>query len=106
MNRKRNRFPGLFTWRGALYRLLAVVISLSPLLAFELICIWCGWGEPDYQEDPFAGFSSVRPPERTPPWFSMIWRTMARSRSLPARSPWVMKGSKAEIRTAVEHQNV
>ncbi len=61
MTAQKTRLPGLFTCRGSAYRLLAVVVGLSPLVLFECICMWAGWGEPAYHEDPFVGFASMRP---------------------------------------------
>jgi lysophospholipase L1-like esterase len=47
--------------RRWLFRLAAVMLSLSPLLAFEGICVVLDLGRPELHDDPFVGFRSVRP---------------------------------------------
>lgn len=44
-----------------LFRLAAVLIGLSPLLAFEGVCRLLDWGRPSLHDDPFVGFDSIRP---------------------------------------------
>ncbi len=44
-----------------LFRCLAVLLGLVPLLLFEIICIAAGWGQPGRAEDPLVGFDSIRP---------------------------------------------
>ncbi|MBL8849539.1 MAG: hypothetical protein JNG89_07640 [Planctomycetaceae bacterium] len=48
-------------WRRWLYRLAAIVLGLSPLLGFEVLCRVFDWGRPALHDDPFVGFSSIRP---------------------------------------------
>ncbi len=43
------------------FRLLAVLIGLSPLVAFEGLCAVFDWGRPGLHDDPFVGFRAVRP---------------------------------------------
>ncbi len=43
------------------FRMLAVLLALSPFLVFELACIALDWGHPDDYQDPFVGFSAVYP---------------------------------------------
>jgi lysophospholipase L1-like esterase len=47
--------------RRWLFRLLALVLGLSPLLAFEGLCHLFDWGRPDLHDDPFVGFSAIHP---------------------------------------------
>jgi tetratricopeptide (TPR) repeat protein len=42
-------------------RLTAVLLGLMPFVAFEGLCMFCGWGRPVVHHDPFAGFRSTRP---------------------------------------------
>ncbi|HSG70659.1 MAG TPA: hypothetical protein VLA12_09615, partial [Planctomycetaceae bacterium] len=44
-----------------MFRLLAVALSLVPLLIAELICIAFDWGNPAIRDDPFVGFSEIHP---------------------------------------------
>jgi lysophospholipase L1-like esterase len=44
-----------------LFRLLAVLIGLLPLAAFEGMCAVFDWGRPSLHDDPFVGFRAVRP---------------------------------------------
>ncbi len=49
-------------WRRAiLFRGLAVLLGLLPFLLIELSLRAFGWGRPDWHDDPFVGFSAVRP---------------------------------------------
>ena len=49
-------------WRRAiLFRGLAVLLGLLPFLVIELGLRAFGLGRPDWHEDPFVGFSAVRP---------------------------------------------
>lgn len=43
------------------FRVAAVLLGLSPLLAFEGLCRLLDWGRPSLHDDPFVGFASVRP---------------------------------------------
>ncbi|MBX3439719.1 MAG: tetratricopeptide repeat protein [Planctomycetaceae bacterium] len=43
------------------FRALAVILGLTPLLGFELLCRTLDWGAPDVHDDPFVGFRDVRP---------------------------------------------
>ena len=54
-NRPRSRL------RGALFRLAAVALGISPLIALEIACRLFGWGLPDVADDPFVGFRGTRP---------------------------------------------
>ena len=47
--------------RRALFRLLAVVIGVSPFLITESVLRFTDWGRPQDVGDPFVGFSEVRP---------------------------------------------
>lgn len=47
--------------RQHLFRLVASLIGLAPLVLIEMLLTALGWGEPDWHDDPFAGFRSVRP---------------------------------------------
>jgi tetratricopeptide (TPR) repeat protein len=47
--------------RRWLFRLAAVLLGLSPLVAFEGLCVVFDWGRPELHEDPFVGFRSVVP---------------------------------------------
>ena len=47
--------------RRWLFRLLAVMLGLTPLGVAEVVCRVAGWGEPLGVEDPFVGFDTVRP---------------------------------------------
>ena len=44
-------------WRS---RLLAVLLGLSPFIAFECICVGLDWGNPTSVNDPFIGFEGTR----------------------------------------------
>ena len=49
-------------WRRAiLFRLLAMLLGLLPFLVIELGLRAFGLGRPDWHDDPFVGFSAVRP---------------------------------------------
>lgn len=43
------------------YRLIAVLLGLSPLVALEGVCLLFDWGRPSLHDDPFVGFRSTRP---------------------------------------------
>ena len=43
------------------FRIAAVLLGIAPFLLFEGVCALCGWGRPDVHDDPFVGFSAVRP---------------------------------------------
>jgi len=47
--------------RRWLFRGLAILLGLSPLLIFEGACRIFDWGRPDVHDDPFVGFEAVRP---------------------------------------------
>ena len=47
--------------RGLVFRLLAVMLGLSPLVLAEVLLTALDWGRPTYDEDPFVGFSAVHP---------------------------------------------
>ena len=47
--------------RKLVFRLAAVLVGLAPLAVVELLLAALGWGEPDWQDDPFVGFRGVRP---------------------------------------------
>ena len=48
-------------WKGALFRLAAVLIGLSPLVAAELALRALGLGRATDSDDPFVGFSDIHP---------------------------------------------
>lgn len=43
------------------FRLAALCTGLLPFLLLEGVLALAGWGEPDLSEDPFVGFSEIRP---------------------------------------------
>ncbi len=43
------------------FRLLAVLIGLTPLVAAEALCRVAGWGQLTEIDDPYLGFTAVRP---------------------------------------------
>ncbi|MGE0374096.1 MAG: tetratricopeptide repeat protein [Planctomycetaceae bacterium] len=43
------------------FRLAAILLGLSPLVAFEGLCWLLDWGRPGLYDDPFVGFRDVRP---------------------------------------------
>ncbi len=47
--------------RRWLFRLAAILLSLSPLVLCEGLCTLLDWGRPSLHDDPFVGFRSVRP---------------------------------------------
>src|SRR4051794_35685427 len=48
-------------WRGLLFRVLAVGLGLLPLAACEAILWAFDLGRPSAHDDPFVGFSTIRP---------------------------------------------
>lgn len=48
-------------WKRWSFRLLAVLLGLSPLIAWEGVCRFAGWGKPAENRDPFVGFHDIRP---------------------------------------------
>ena len=48
-------------WRNLLFRVLAIGIGLMPLAACEAILWALDLGRPSAHDDPFVGFSAVRP---------------------------------------------
>jgi lysophospholipase L1-like esterase len=48
-------------WRWLLFRVAAVLIGLSPLLAAEWVFTLLDWGRSDRQDDPYVGFDRIRP---------------------------------------------
>jgi len=57
--RKRTRASRLL--RGAVFRLAAVVLGLSPFVLAEGLFAVLDWGRPTYEDDPFVGFQGVHP---------------------------------------------
>jgi hypothetical protein len=55
------RPPGRGTWRRVAFRLAAILLGLAPLVAAEGLFRLLDWGRPTYRDDPFVGFSAVRP---------------------------------------------
>jgi tetratricopeptide (TPR) repeat protein len=53
--------PACSRWRGVLFRLLAVGIGILPLAACEAVLWAFDLGRPGAYDDPFVGFSNVRP---------------------------------------------
>ena len=51
----------LTLWRGLIFRLAAVMIGLARFLLAEATFAILDWGRPDYEQDPFVGFSAVHP---------------------------------------------
>jgi hypothetical protein len=47
--------------RPRLFRVAAVLLGFSVIALTELICCVAGWGPDEVGDDPFVGFSSVRP---------------------------------------------
>jgi len=58
---RRSTGAGRWLCRKVLFPLLAVLLGLSPFVAAEITFRALGWGRPDWGEDPFVGFSEVRP---------------------------------------------
>jgi tetratricopeptide (TPR) repeat protein len=58
VNRKQSK-P--FSWKGLLFRALAVLLSLLPLMALELGLRLAGAGRVTDVNDPFLGFSEIHP---------------------------------------------
>lgn len=52
---RRSRF------RATAFRLFAIAVGLLPLVVVEIVCRLGGWGLPERYDDPFVGFSAVRP---------------------------------------------
>lgn len=48
-------------WRGAVFRLAAVLAGLTPFVLAEAMFTTLDWARPDYSEDPFVGFRAVHP---------------------------------------------
>ena len=48
-------------WKGVLFRTIAILLGLSPLLASELVLWGLGLGRPTDHGDPFVGFSAIHP---------------------------------------------
>lgn len=48
-------------FRRLLFPLLAVALSLLPLAVGEAVCRWMGWGMINETQDPYVGFTSIRP---------------------------------------------
>ncbi len=50
------------TWRRYItFRVLAVFIGLLPIVLIEGGLRFAGWGRPEYGDDPYVGFSDVKP---------------------------------------------
>ena len=47
--------------RRWMFRVVALLLGLSPLLAFEALCRVADWGRPALHDDPFFGFRSTIP---------------------------------------------
>ncbi|MCH8149945.1 MAG: SGNH/GDSL hydrolase family protein, partial [Planctomycetes bacterium] len=47
--------------RGLLFRAGAVLLGLAPFFLAEGACLLFDWGRPSLHDDPFVGFSAVRP---------------------------------------------
>ncbi len=47
--------------RGVLFRVMAVMLGLSPFVLAEGVFAILDWGRPTVHDDPFVGFSSMRP---------------------------------------------
>lgn len=48
-------------WRAIWFRAFAVSLGLLPFVVIEVVLRVCGVGNPNFQDDPFVGFSEVRP---------------------------------------------
>jgi hypothetical protein len=48
-------------FRGVVFRVAALLLGLAPLVVFEIVARVAGWGLPEAYDDPFVGFSAVRP---------------------------------------------
>ncbi|MGE3803224.1 MAG: tetratricopeptide repeat protein [Gemmataceae bacterium] len=53
--------PPLSRRKATLFRVLAVLLGLSPFVALEAACRIFDWGRPSLHDDPFVGFSEVSP---------------------------------------------
>src|SRR4051794_12546467 len=78
-----------------LFRLLAILLSLTPLVGAELLMRALDWGRPTNFEDPFVGFSDLHP---------LFVRDEATGRYETARSrlPWFNHESFATEKPADE----
>ena len=47
--------------KAVLFRVAAVLLSLLPFVAIELVLRAFGIGHPSWHDDPFVGFSAMRP---------------------------------------------
>jgi hypothetical protein len=47
--------------KRVLFRVMAVLLALSPFVAAEALCRVFDWGRPTQFDDPFAGFSDIHP---------------------------------------------
>jgi len=47
--------------RKLVFRITALALGLMPLVVIELVLAGLGWGEPNWQDDPFVGFRGIRP---------------------------------------------
>lgn len=59
--RDRAQAPAPRAWRRLAFRVLAVLLGLSPLLACEVVLRALDWQSADLHDDPFVGFSAVHP---------------------------------------------
>lgn len=48
-------------WKAILFRVLAVMLGLSPLWAVEGACRLFDWGKPTDFDDPYVGFNRIQP---------------------------------------------
>lgn len=80
------------SWRGVWFRVAATLLGIVPLIVAEVLFSALGWGEPDLHDDPFVGFSAVRPlfvldATRTRYETAASRLTYFRRVSFPARKP-------------------
>ncbi len=47
--------------RRWVFRIAAILLGLSPLVAFEATCALFDWGRPSLHDDPFVGFRAIKP---------------------------------------------
>ena len=58
----RQQHPGTGSSRRLwLFRVVAILIGLTPFVALEGLCAVLDWGRPSLDADPFVGFRAVRP---------------------------------------------
>lgn len=94
---ERRDFAATRLRRRWLFRLAALVLGLSPLLALEGLCRVFDWGRPALHDDPFVGFDSIRP-------LFVLSDDGTRYEIPPARESFFRPDSFPSRKTANEHR--